>query len=107
MNLHRLRGKDLRMSRHRLKLISLLNERSSTEWVKNLPIGKSLFEIEMHLILRTLREAAGNRSHAAKSLGISLRALRNRISLYEEYGIYAASPQGEVSKKDEKKNTKL
>jgi two-component system response regulator FlrC len=41
-------------------------------------------EMERLLISRTLRETGGNRTHAARILGISLRTLRNKMN---EFGL--------------------
>jgi two-component system response regulator HydG len=46
--------------------------------------GRSLKEVEKDMILRTLDETAGNRTHAAKQLGISRRTLQLKL---KEYGI--------------------
>lgn len=46
--------------------------------------GLSLKEMEKQMILRTLEETAGNRTHAAEILGISRRTLQNKL---KEYGI--------------------
>ncbi len=46
--------------------------------------GRSLKEIEKDMILRTLDETGGNRTHAAKLLGISRRTLQLKL---KEYGI--------------------
>ncbi len=46
--------------------------------------GRSLKEVEKDMILRTLDETAGNRTHAAKLLGISRRTLQLKL---KEYGI--------------------
>ncbi len=43
----------------------------------------SMKEMEQDLILRTLEELGGNRTHAAKALGISIRTLRNKLSDYK------------------------
>jgi two-component system, NtrC family, response regulator HydG len=48
------------------------------------PVGKSLKEMEKAMILRTLEEAGGNRTHAAQILGISRRTLQLKL---KEYGI--------------------
>jgi two-component system response regulator FlrC len=44
--------------------------------------GQSVEEMERKLILTTLEQTNGNRTHAAKLLGISLRTLRNKIREY-------------------------
>ena len=46
--------------------------------------GRSLKELEKVMILRTLEEAGGNRTHAARKLGISRRTLQLKL---KEYGI--------------------
>lgn len=46
--------------------------------------GLSLKEMEKQMILRTLEETEGNRTHAAEILGISRRTLQNKL---KEYGI--------------------
>jgi two-component system response regulator HydG len=46
--------------------------------------GKSLKEVEREMILRTLEETGGNRTHAARILGISRRTLQLKL---KEYGI--------------------
>jgi len=46
-------------------------------------------EMERELILKTLEDLEGNRTHAAKALGISIRTLRNKLSEYRnEEGIH-------------------
>jgi len=49
-----------------------------------LPSGKSLKEMEKQMILQTLEEANGNRTHAAEILGITRRTLQIKL---KEYGI--------------------
>ena len=44
--------------------------------------GTSMKEMEKSLIIKTLNEVNGNRTHAAKMLGISIRTLRNKINEY-------------------------
>lgn len=46
------------------------------------PQVKTIWEAERHLILETLAQVAGNRTHAARMLGISIRTLRNKIREY-------------------------
>jgi two-component system response regulator HydG len=50
----------------------------------NLTPGRSLKEVEKAMILRTLEETGGNRTHAARILGISRRTLQLKL---KEYGI--------------------
>ena len=44
----------------------------------------SLWEMERDLIMHTLDRVKGNRTHAAKVLGISIRTLRNKLREYRE-----------------------
>ncbi len=44
--------------------------------------GSSVSDMERKLIMATLDETSGNRTHAAKLLGISLRTLRNKLREY-------------------------
>lgn len=44
--------------------------------------GKSLKEVEQQMILRTLEDANGNRTHAADILGISRRTLQLKLKKY-------------------------
>jgi two-component system response regulator HydG len=46
--------------------------------------GRSLKDVEKEMILRTLEETGGNRTHAARILGISRRTLQLKL---KEYGI--------------------
>lgn len=46
----------------------------------------SLWEMERDLIMQTLDRVKGNRTHAAKALGISIRTLRNKLREYRELG---------------------
>lgn len=49
--------------------------------------GQSLADVERRLILDTLDHTLGNRTHAAKILGISIRTLRNKLKEYGDAGI--------------------
>ncbi|MGD8519874.1 MAG: sigma-54 dependent transcriptional regulator [Desulfobacterales bacterium] len=60
-----------------------LDEELKTAQVDLSP-GRSLKEVEKDMILRTLEETGGNRTHAAKILGISRRTLQLKL---KEYGI--------------------
>jgi DNA-binding NtrC family response regulator len=50
-------------------------------------IGSTLDEVERELILQTLARCNGNRTRAARVLGMSVRTLRNKIRLYMAGGI--------------------
>ena len=55
-------------------------------------IGSTVGEIERELVLQTLLRCNGNRTHAARMLGLSIRTLRNKIRLYAACGIDVPSP---------------
>jgi two-component system response regulator FlrC len=50
----------------------------------SLSSGMTMREMEKRLICQTLADTGGNRTHAARSLGISLRTLRNKLN---EFGL--------------------
>ncbi len=45
--------------------------------------GTTLEEMEKELILRTLKDVAGNRTKAADMLGVSVRTIRNKLTQYK------------------------
>jgi len=51
--------------------------------VLRIPVGNTLADAERELILETLRKAGGNKTQAAKMLGIGVRTLYRKL---EEYG---------------------
>lgn len=50
-------------------------------------IGKTIASMEKELILGTLDHCAGNKTHAATILGISIRTLRNKLHEYESQNL--------------------
>jgi Fis family transcriptional regulator len=50
-------------------------------------VGLPVAEVERNLILATLRQTEGNRTHAANVLGISIRTMRNKLRGYAQEGI--------------------
>ncbi len=69
------------------KLLSLA---SSTEcdssWIDSLPLaGQALERIERAAIRQTLRQASGNKAHAARTLGIAVSTLYEKL---KKYGLY-------------------
>ena len=56
------------------------------ERVVPLLIGATVEEIERELVLQTLARCDGNRTHAARLLGFSVRTLRNKIRQYAADG---------------------
>lgn len=55
-------------------------------------VGKTVAEVEQDLILDTLDHCLGNRTHAARILGISIRTLRNKLSEYASAGVSVPEP---------------
>lgn len=55
-------------------------------------VGQTVADVERELILDTLDHCLGNRTHAAKILGISIRTLRNKLNEYTASGIVVAEP---------------
>jgi DNA-binding NtrC family response regulator len=50
-------------------------------------IGSTVEAIERELVLQTLARCDGNRTHAARMLGVSVRTLRNKIRQYATDGL--------------------
>ncbi len=59
-------------------------------------VGRSVEEVERALIIRTLDETLGNRTHAAAILGISIRALRNKLKDYAKLGFDVPAPHAGI-----------
>lgn len=57
-------------------------------------VGRTVAAVERDLILCTLDHCGGNRTHAARLLGISIRTLRNKLSDYLVAGLAVAEPGG-------------
>jgi len=49
-------------------------------------IGYTVSEIERELVLQTLARCNGNRTHAARMLGLSVRTMRNKIRQFSAEG---------------------
>lgn len=55
-------------------------------------VGRRMEEVERDLIIETLGHTLGNRTHAATILGISIRALRNKLRDYAAQGVAVPPP---------------
>ena len=55
-------------------------------------VGRTVDEVERELIIQTLGHTLGNRTHAATILGISIRALRNKLRDYAQAGVAVPPP---------------
>jgi DNA-binding NtrC family response regulator len=60
--------------------------------LRRILVGQTIADVERHLILDTLNYCFGNRTHAARILGISIRTLRNKLNEYMEAGIAVPEP---------------
>lgn len=60
-------------------------------------VGRRMEEVERDLIIETLHHTAGNRTHAATMLGISIRALRNKLRDYAAQGLSVPPPAAGVA----------
>ena len=54
-------------------------------------VGRTVDDVERELILNTLGQMTGNRTQAAKVLGISIRTLRNKLNKYTDQGFSVVS----------------
>jgi DNA-binding NtrC family response regulator len=57
-------------------------------------VGRSIEDVERDLILGTLTHCLGNRTRAAEVLGISIRALRNKLQDYRAQGLAVPAAAG-------------
>jgi two-component system, response regulator FlrC len=64
----------------------------AAEAVTRALVGRTVADVERELILDTLDHVLGNRTHAAKILGISIRTLRNKLNEYTDAGVMVAAP---------------
>jgi DNA-binding NtrC family response regulator len=55
-------------------------------------IGSTVEAIERELVLQTLARFDGNRTHAARVLGLSVRTMRNKIRQYAIDGLDIPAP---------------
>jgi DNA-binding NtrC family response regulator len=60
-------------------------------------VGRTMNEVERDLIIGTLGHTLGNRTHAATILGISIRALRNKLRDYAAQGVAVPPPTAGVA----------
>jgi DNA-binding NtrC family response regulator len=60
-------------------------------------VGRRVGDVEQALILETLQHCLGNRTHAATILGISIRALRNKLRDYAAHGAVIPAAQNGVA----------
>ena len=67
-----------------IDMVEAKSNQAGSKTVQNLDSGESsLKEMEQKMIFTTLDKTEGNRTHAAKILGISVRTLRNKLNEYK------------------------
>ncbi|MDF2688795.1 MAG: hypothetical protein K0Q80_1760 [Microvirga sp.] len=71
---------------------STVGQEQPVEIFRQILVGRTLADVERHLILDTLASCFGNRTHAARILGISIRTLRNKLNEYMQAGIAVPEP---------------
>jgi DNA-binding NtrC family response regulator len=73
-------------------------ESQVSSYASPLPLqGRSVHDVEREHILRTLQHCFGNRTHAATILGISIRALRNKLNEYAAQGMNVPRPNAGIA----------
>jgi DNA-binding NtrC family response regulator len=60
-------------------------------------VGRRMDDVERDLIIGTLGHTLGNRTHAATILGISIRALRNKLHDYAAQGVAVPPPAAGIA----------
>ncbi|MDE2334586.1 MAG: sigma-54-dependent Fis family transcriptional regulator [Rhodospirillales bacterium] len=60
-------------------------------------VGRRMEDLERDFILETLHRTEGNRTHAASMLGISIRALRNKLRDYTRQGLPVPPPASGIA----------
>jgi DNA-binding NtrC family response regulator len=68
-------------------ILDLADEIDSVAGEGEISAEMTLKDMERELILRKLRKTKGNRTQAARELGISVRTLRNKLHLYHAAGV--------------------
>ena len=68
--------------------LSDASRRRVARWLVGLPVR----DVERDLVLETLASTRGNRTAAARALGMSVRTLRNKITEYSADGIDVPPP---------------
>jgi two-component system, response regulator FlrC len=71
---------------------SVTRAAQTAEAVTRSLVGQTVAEVEQTLILDTLDHCLGNRTHAARILGISIRTLRNKLNEYDAAGVIVPDP---------------
>jgi DNA-binding NtrC family response regulator len=63
-------------------------------------VGRTVADVERDLILDTLDHCLGNRTQAARLLGISIRTLRNKLNEYGSAGVAIPQPGQSAGRPD-------
>jgi len=67
-----------------------VSQEDNSSFPRGLPLD--LAELERLAIAEALRLDGGNRTHAARRLGISIRTLRNKLNLHRQMGVHVHEP---------------
>jgi two-component system response regulator FlrC len=62
-----------------------------------LPVGLTLRDLEQQYIFQTLDSVSGNRTQAARLLGISLRCLQYKLKAYRQSGLEPLAESHQVA----------
>jgi transcriptional regulator with PAS, ATPase and Fis domain len=73
-------------------------KRPKPKWLKNLPVGIPLFELQAYFIIETLKYFDGNRTKTAKALKISVRTVLIRINEFKHFGFKIPKPKNGIAK---------
>lgn len=68
-------------------ILGLSDEMDATEGPRGISRDMTIKDMERELIMRKLESTRGNRTLAARELGISVRTLRNKLHLYTDLGL--------------------
>ena len=80
---HQIKPEDLMLNTAGGTLDKRAEPKQDAENAEEVFMQGSLKEIEKKMIFHTLEKMNGNRTHAAKTLGISVRTLRNKLNEYK------------------------
>ena len=71
--------------------ITSASRRRLARWL----VGSPIKHVERDLVLETLSITHGNRTAAARLLGVSVRTLRNKITEYSAEGVDVPKPESQ------------
>jgi len=82
------KASDLKIERRAIEMAAISQSGQQDELdLSGWTPGRTLDQIEKNVILDALKYHQGNRTHTARSLGISIRTLRNKLADYRRDGL--------------------